>query len=140
MSLRLLSWNCHHGALAARLSDVAELSPDIAFVHEWRPSPAAALPANVVVRQVKPSKGVALAAVTAGYTLAEIPRPRGAGRAVVAAGPPPSGHPPIILGVDHGQETHATYRHRWWWNYLNPIFLLDRLAGAISWRIASKTS
>jgi len=181
LSLRLLTWNCHHGALAARLSDVAELSPDIAFVHEWRPSPAAVVQAKAVVRQVKQRKGVALAAVNPEYTLAEIPRPRGAGRAVVAAvvtgpvsfnaiglwaqgpnyaadvlkslkafakvmrsgptvvmgdfnsgtklGPAgrlTTGHPPVVNalsalglvsayhafhGVDHGQETHATYRH-----------------------------
>jgi endonuclease/exonuclease/phosphatase family metal-dependent hydrolase len=179
--LRLLAWNCHHGALDARLAEVAALSPDIAFVHEWRPSWAAPPPANAVVRQVKKSKGVALAAINPEYTLAEIPRPRGATRAAVAAvvtgpmsfntigiwaqgpnyaadmmksikafaklirsGPTvvmgdfnsgsklhgamrvTKGHPPIVdafdsLGlvsayhafhkVDHGQETHATYRH-----------------------------
>ena len=84
-SLRLLTWNCHHGALDACLADVSELSPDVAFVQEWMPSTSALLPAGVVGRQVRPRKGIALTAVNAAYTLTDIAIPAGAGQATIAA-------------------------------------------------------
>ena len=84
-SLRLLTWNCHHGLLDARLAEVGELSPDVAFVMEWLPSTSEVLPAGVVGREVRPRKGIALAAVNADYTLTEVAMPSGVGQAAVAA-------------------------------------------------------
>ena len=84
-SLRLLTWNCHHGSLDARLAEVAELSPDVVFLQEWLPSKSEVLSAGVVGRMVRPRKGIALAAVNAAYTLTEIVMPAGVGQAAVAA-------------------------------------------------------
>ncbi len=104
--LRLLAWNCHHGAVSSRLADVAVLSPDIAFLQECLPPrpdvapggtdtrgtvtrPSTGTPGTntpgVITRVVGPRKSVALCAANAAFTLEALARPRNVSRASLAA-------------------------------------------------------
>jgi len=84
-ALQLLAWNCHHGSLESRLTDVATLSPDIAFIQEYLPSAADDGRAGAVTRRVGPRKGVALVSLNSAYTLTPRTLKRTCGRGVVAA-------------------------------------------------------
>lgn len=104
--LRLLAWNCHHGAVSSRLADVAVLSPDVAFLQECLPPRRDVAPARsvtpgtvtrpstvtpgtntpgVITRVVGPRKSVALCAANPAFTLEALPRPRHVSRASLAA-------------------------------------------------------
>jgi endonuclease/exonuclease/phosphatase family metal-dependent hydrolase len=181
-SLRLLTWNCHHGSLSVRLAELASFSPAIIFLQECKPTDPLSLTRPFVTQRVNTTKAIALASLDAAYLLARL-RPRAKrGRAVVGATvsgpvsftvlgiwsqgpryvddvmrtlkaydrvlrsgpavvmgdlnsgtnlnarqPPSKGHARILTaladvglvsayhrfhGVEHGSETHSTYRHQ----------------------------
>jgi endonuclease/exonuclease/phosphatase family metal-dependent hydrolase len=74
-SLRLIAWNCHHGLLSTRLSELAEYT-----AAETLP-----LVGQVIARRIAPLKGIALGSLKADYRLAELELRADSGRAVVAA-------------------------------------------------------
>jgi endonuclease/exonuclease/phosphatase family metal-dependent hydrolase len=84
-SLRLIAWNCHHGTLSTRLSELAEYSPDIVFLQECAPAETLPPPAQIFARRVGPRKAVALGSLHANYHLAKLASRAHSGRAVVAA-------------------------------------------------------
>jgi endonuclease/exonuclease/phosphatase family metal-dependent hydrolase len=71
-SLRLIAWNCHHGSLSARLSELAEHTPDIVFVQECQPAETLPLDGQFFTRRIDSLKGIALGSMNAGYHLAEL--------------------------------------------------------------------
>jgi hypothetical protein len=84
-SLRLLTWNYHHGSLSARLSELASLSPATIFLQEC--APIAPLPPTrrFVTQRVNTTKAIALVSLDEDYLVARL-RPRARrGRAVVGA-------------------------------------------------------
>jgi hypothetical protein len=84
-SLRLLTWNCHHGSLSARLSELASLSPAIIFLQECTPIDPLPLTRPFVTQRVNPTKAIAMVSLDEDYLLARL-RPRARrGRAVVGA-------------------------------------------------------
>jgi exodeoxyribonuclease III len=84
-TLRLLTWNCHHGTLSARLADLACFSPAIVFLQECRPADPFPPTRPCVTQRVNTTKAIALASLDEDYLLARL-RPRAKrGRAVVAA-------------------------------------------------------
>jgi endonuclease/exonuclease/phosphatase family metal-dependent hydrolase len=84
-SLRLIAWNCHHGSLSTRLSELAEYSPDIVFLQECSPAETLPVVGQVFARRVGPGKGIALGSLNADYHLRELKSRAHSGRAVVAA-------------------------------------------------------
>jgi endonuclease/exonuclease/phosphatase family metal-dependent hydrolase len=86
-SLRLITWNCHHGSLSSRLCELAEYSSDIVFLQECTPAETLPLVGQVFARRrVGSRKGIALASLNADYHLEELEPRADSGRAVVAAG------------------------------------------------------
>ena len=61
-SLRLITWNCHHGSLAVRLAQLAPHA-DVAFVQECRPDSTPLLTGQALTRTINPRKGIALASL-----------------------------------------------------------------------------
>lgn len=84
-SLRLVAWNCHHGSLPARLSDLAEHSPDIVFLQECTPSETLPLHGQFFTRRINSHKGIALGSMNRDYQVTELPSMAGAGGAVITA-------------------------------------------------------
>lgn len=84
-SIRFASWNCHHGSLAARLAELAEHSPDIAFLQECQPSETLPLVGSVLTHRINAVKGIALGSMNPDYEVVELPPRAGAGGAVIAA-------------------------------------------------------
>jgi endonuclease/exonuclease/phosphatase family metal-dependent hydrolase len=82
--MRLITWNCHHGSLAARLADLATHSPDIVFVQECRPGDVLPFTGPSVCRTINPKKGIALASMNSDYHLEEVSLGRSKKRAAVA--------------------------------------------------------
>lgn len=84
-SLRLLTWNCHHGALSARLAELAAFSPAIIFLQECAPTDPLPPTRPFVTQRVNTRKAIALTSLDEDYFLAKL-RPRAnRGRAVVGA-------------------------------------------------------
>jgi hypothetical protein len=84
-SLRLLTWNCHHGSLSARIAELACFSPTIVFLQECTPTDPLPLTRPFVAQRVNSRKAIALASLGEDYGLARL-RPRAKrGRAVVGA-------------------------------------------------------
>ena len=99
-ALRLIAWNCHHGSLSARLDELAPFAPAVVFLQECRPAGTPLSIAPCVTQTVNARKGIALASLSEHYRLARL-RPRARrGRAYHA-----------FHNVEHGYETHSTYRH-----------------------------
>jgi len=83
--LRLLTWNCHHGSLSARLAELACFSPAIAFLQECRPTDTLAVTRPSVTQRVNTTKAIALASLDDDYLVTRL-RPRARrGRAVIGA-------------------------------------------------------
>jgi endonuclease/exonuclease/phosphatase family metal-dependent hydrolase len=83
--LRLLTWNCHHGALSARLAELAAFSPAIIFLQECAPTDPLPPTRPFVTQLVNTRKAIALTSLDENYRLAML-RPRAnRGGAVVAA-------------------------------------------------------
>jgi exodeoxyribonuclease III len=83
--LRLIAWNCHHGSLSTRLSQLAVYFPDFVFLQECVPAETLPLVGQVVARRVGPGKGIALGSLNPDYDLVELEPNVDSGRAVVAA-------------------------------------------------------
>jgi hypothetical protein len=89
--LRLIAWNCNHGSVAERVALLQPLKPAVVFLQECRPGPQLPLNGDFLTFTVNEAKGIALGSLTPDYTLTEIVRREGCGRAVIAAdvaGPP----------------------------------------------------
>jgi exodeoxyribonuclease III len=84
-SLRLIAWNCHHGSLSTRLSELAEYSPDIVFLQECAPEDTLPLTGQVAARRINARKAIALGAPHARYRLVEARSRANAGQAFVCA-------------------------------------------------------
>jgi hypothetical protein len=84
-ALRLIAWNCHHGSLSTRLSDLAAYSPHIVFLQECAPAGPLPIKGQVFARRVGPRKGIALGSLHADYHLEKLKLRPNSGRAVVAA-------------------------------------------------------
>jgi endonuclease/exonuclease/phosphatase family metal-dependent hydrolase len=84
-NLRLIAWNCNHGSLAERVTLLQPLKPDIVFLQECRPGRQLPLHGDFLSFTVNERKGIALGSLTPDYTLTEIGRREGCGRAVIAA-------------------------------------------------------
>jgi exodeoxyribonuclease-3 len=84
-ALRLIAWNCHHGSLSTRLSELAEYSPHIVFLQECTPAATLSIARQVFRRRVGPRKGIALGSLNADYHLKKLKPRANSGRAVVAA-------------------------------------------------------
>jgi hypothetical protein len=84
-SLRLITWNCHHGSLSTRLAELAEYSPDIVFLQECTPTETLPWVGQIFARRVGRRKGIALGSLNADYQLADLEPRANSGLAVVAA-------------------------------------------------------
>jgi hypothetical protein len=84
-SLRLIGWNCRSGSPITRLSEVAGLSPDIAFIQECMPSASRAPARPFLSRSISTAKAIALASLNPDYRLTKARGRTGAGKAVIAA-------------------------------------------------------
>jgi exonuclease III len=60
--MRLVTWNCRSGPVAARLAELSRLSPDVVFLQECSPDSALPPAESVITRRVNARKGIALAA------------------------------------------------------------------------------
>jgi endonuclease/exonuclease/phosphatase family metal-dependent hydrolase len=84
-SLRLIAWNCNHGSLSTRLSELAECSPDIVFLQECAPTETLPLTGQFFTRRLNGAKGIALGSLNPNYHLTDLtPRPT-SGAAVLGA-------------------------------------------------------
>jgi len=84
-SLRLLTWNCHHGSISTRFAELACFSPAIAFLQECKPADSLPLTRPFVTQRVNTTKAIALASLDEDYLVTRL-RPRARrGRAVVGA-------------------------------------------------------
>jgi hypothetical protein len=91
-SLRLISWNCHHGSLSTRLAELAAFAPAIVFLQECRPIETLPLMGPFLAQRVNAQKGIALASLGADYHLEKLRARANRGRAVIGAtvsGPEP---------------------------------------------------
>jgi endonuclease/exonuclease/phosphatase family metal-dependent hydrolase len=84
-NLRLITWNCHHGRLAARLADLQTHSADVVFIQECHPIEGLPFVGQAVTRRVNDRKGIALASLNDVYALSPVKPRRNSGQAVVAA-------------------------------------------------------
>jgi exodeoxyribonuclease III len=84
-ALRLITWNCHHGRVSARLDELAPFAPAIVFLQECHPEHAVPVINSCVRCQVNTRKGIALAALGTDYRLARLRQRPNRGRATVAA-------------------------------------------------------
>jgi endonuclease/exonuclease/phosphatase family metal-dependent hydrolase len=84
-TLRLITWNCHHGRLAARLADLQTHAADIVFIQECHPAETLPFVGQVVTRRVNDRKGIALASLNTAYELSPVRARRSSGDAVIAA-------------------------------------------------------
>ena len=66
-SLRLVTWNCHHGALSARLAELAALSPAIVFLQECTPTDPLPPKQPFVSQRVNTRKAIALTSLDEDY-------------------------------------------------------------------------
>jgi hypothetical protein len=85
VSLRLITWNCNHGAPSTRLSELAEYSPDIVFLQECAPTATLPLAGQFFTRRIDCLKGIALGSLNAGYRLTELEPRATSGRAALGA-------------------------------------------------------
>ena len=90
-SLRLLTWNCHHGSLNHRLAELAAFAPAIVFLQECKPTESVRLTPPFVAQRVNGTKGIALATLE--------------GLGLFSAY-----H--AFHKLEHGHEAHPTYRHQ----------------------------
>jgi endonuclease/exonuclease/phosphatase family metal-dependent hydrolase len=67
--LRIVTWNCCGGSLAAQLALLDRFSPDLAFVQECHPAPMLASEGSVIQRTVTDRKGLALVSPSKRYRL-----------------------------------------------------------------------
>jgi endonuclease/exonuclease/phosphatase family metal-dependent hydrolase len=84
-SLRLLTWNCHHGSVSHRLAELAAFAPAIVFLQECKPTESVPLTRPFVAQRVNTTKGIALASLDATHRLSKLRARANRGRAVIAA-------------------------------------------------------
>jgi exodeoxyribonuclease III len=115
-NLRITAWNCRSGPVHQRLSEVADLKPDIVFLQECKPGPVLPLDGDILLQTVNQHKGLALASINDRYTLERVERPGAplSSIAAIARGP--------VTCLILGQWTHPPdYRAE-----------IDQLVGAFS--------
>jgi endonuclease/exonuclease/phosphatase family metal-dependent hydrolase len=84
-SVRLIAWNCHHGAIATRVAELADYSPDIVFLQECtlaKPAPSTA--ERVLIRRVGGKKHIALISLNGAYQMTKLESKSRGGRAHLA--------------------------------------------------------
>ena len=83
-ALRLVTWNCRSGSVAARLDELRVLAPDIVFLQECDPARGGRVASVVCSRNLKTRKAIALCATDPCRCSART-LPAGSGRAAIAA-------------------------------------------------------
>lgn len=84
-NVRLIAWNCHHGSISNRLTELARYAPAIVFLQECTPVDEVPSLNRFVTQRVNDRKCVALGSLGATYQIVKLRSRANCGRAVVGA-------------------------------------------------------